>query len=191
GQNDDNGIQLSEGSLVVDSASYDNRADGFDIAAGGLVKNCSASGNERFGFDVAQGAQAVECTAYDNMSNGFDMASACILRDCLSSANQGHGVRTFANSWVTDNHFHGNTLDGIRISSTDCHVEGNQVTQNGQTGLAVTSSGNFIVRNMARGNLTNFNLVNNNAHGPILDVGGIGDLTNDAAASHPWANFAF
>ena len=139
----------------------------------------------------AQGAQAVECTAYDNMSNGFDMASACILRDCLSSANQGHGVRTFANSWVTDNHFHGNTLDGIRISSTDCHVEGNQVTQNGQTGLAVTSSGNFIVRNMARGNLTNFNLVNNNAHGPILDVGGIGDLTNDAAASHPWANFAF
>ncbi|MDA8019742.1 MAG: right-handed parallel beta-helix repeat-containing protein [Thermoanaerobaculia bacterium] len=191
GQNDDNGIQVSEGSVVVDSASYDNRVDGFDIAAGGVVKNCAASDNGVFGFDVALGGQAVESTAYDNVSNGFDMASACILRSCISSENQGHGVRTFANSWITDSKFHGNTFEGIRISSTDCHAEGNQVTGNGRTGLLATSSGSFIVRNTAHGNMTNFGIDPNCAFGPIVDVAGIGNLTNNAAASHPWANFSF
>ncbi|MEM8930550.1 MAG: right-handed parallel beta-helix repeat-containing protein [Acidobacteriota bacterium] len=191
GGNDDNGIQTSEGGLVVDSASYDNRIDGFDVGAGSVVKNCSASSNGTFGFDIALGGMAIESTAYDNMSNGFDMASACILRSCLSSANQGHGVRTFANSWVIDNSFHGNVFDGMRISSTDCHVEGNHTTDNGRTGLAATSSGGFHVRNVARGNQTNYTIEANNAFGPIVDVGGIGDLTNDAAAAHPWANFEF
>ena len=45
GKNGDNGIQTSEGCLVVNSASFDNETDGFDVAAGSLVKNCTASDN--------------------------------------------------------------------------------------------------------------------------------------------------
>ncbi|MDA8019744.1 MAG: hypothetical protein MPN21_20075 [Thermoanaerobaculia bacterium] len=191
GQNGDNGIQLSEGSVVVDSAAFDNASDGFDIAAGGLVQNCVATDNAIYGFDIALGGQAVESTAYDNMSNGFDMASACILRSCVSSLNNGHGVRTFANSWITDNQVHENDLDGIRISSTDVHVEGNFITDNDQTGLAVTSSGCLIVRNMASGNVTNYNILSSSTFGPILTVLNAGDLSAIAGAEHPWANLEF
>ena len=191
GQNGDNGIQTSEGSTVVNCASFDNETDGFDVAAGSVVNGCVATDNGVFGFDVALGGQAIESTAYDNVSNGFDMASACILRSCISSLNSGHGVRMFANSYVTDSKFHENDLDGIRVSSTDCHIQGNQVTDNDQTGIAATASGSFIVQNTAAGNVTNYNIDPNCAFGPILDVTNVGNLTNVAGADHPWANFSF
>ncbi|MEM8930552.1 MAG: right-handed parallel beta-helix repeat-containing protein, partial [Acidobacteriota bacterium] len=191
GQNGDNGIQSSEGCVVADSASFDNAADGFDIASGSVIQNSVASDNAIFGFDIGLGSQIVESTAYDNMSNGFDMFSACIIRDCIASLNSGHGIRTFANSWVIDNKAHENDLDGIRISSGDVHVEGNQVTDNDQTGLAVTASGCFIVRNTAAGNVTNYNIIATSAFGPIIDVNGDGDISAVAGADHPWANFEF
>ncbi|MEM6793809.1 MAG: right-handed parallel beta-helix repeat-containing protein [Acidobacteriota bacterium] len=191
GQNGDNGLQASEGCAMINSASFDNETDGFDIGAGGVIKNCSASDNGVFGFDIALGGQATECAAYDNMSNGFDMASACILRDCIGSLNNGHGVRTFANSYIIDNKFHENDLDGIRISSTDCHVEANQVTDNDMVGIHTTSSGSFIVKNTAAGNLTNYLIDANCAFGPIVNVINVGDITSVANADHPWANFQF
>ena len=191
GQNDDNGIQTSEGCTVFACASFDNATDGFDIAAGSTIESCAASDNGVFGFDIALGGRATRCTAYDNMSNGFDMASACILRDCISSLNNGHGVRMFANSYVTDSKFHENDLDGIRISSTDCHIQGNQTTDNDQVGIHATSSGSFIVQNTAAGNLTNYLINANCSFGPIIDVTGAGDISAIAGSDHPWANFVF
>lgn len=191
GENGDNGIQTSEGCVVVDCASFNNASDGIDVAAGSVVSQCSATDNGTFGFDVALGGQAIQCTAYDNMSNGFDMASACILRDCISSLNNGHGARTFANSYITDCKFHENDLDGLRISSTDCHVSDNQATDNDQVGIQVTSSGGFVVRNTSAGNLTNYSIVVTSAYGPIVDVTGAGNISGVANANHPQANFAF
>ncbi|MEM9598851.1 MAG: right-handed parallel beta-helix repeat-containing protein, partial [Acidobacteriota bacterium] len=109
----------------------------------------------------------------------------------ISSLNTGHGVRTFANSYIIGNKFHENDLDGIRISSTDVHVIGNQVTDNDQVGIQVTSSGCFIVQNTASGNVTNWNIISTSAFGPILDVTAAGDLSAIAGADHPWANFTF
>ena len=191
GQNDDNGIQSSEGCVVMNSASFDNATDGIDVAAGSVVTGCSASDNGVFGFDVALGGQAIACVAYDNMSNGFDMASACILRDSIASLNSGHGARTFANSYVIANKFHENDLDGLRISSTDCHVQGNQVTDNDQVGIQVTSSGSLIIQNTSGGNVTNYNIISTSAYGPIIDVTSAGDISAVAGAEHPWANFVF
>ncbi|MEO1085969.1 MAG: right-handed parallel beta-helix repeat-containing protein, partial [Acidobacteriota bacterium] len=191
GQNDDNGIQTSEGCVVRLCASFDNGSDGFDIAAGSVIRECTATDNGIFGFDIALGSMATSCTAYDNMSNGFDMASACILRDCISSLNTGHGVRTFANSYVTDSKFHENDLDGIRISSTDVFAAHNQTTDNDQTGISATASGSLIVANTCAGNLTNYNIDPNCAFGPIIDVTNAGDLSLIAGADHPWANFSY
>ncbi|MEM1206100.1 MAG: right-handed parallel beta-helix repeat-containing protein [Acidobacteriota bacterium] len=191
GQNDDNGLQTSEGCVVVDSAAFDNSSDGIDVGAGSVINGCSASDNGIFGFDIALGGQAVNCVAYDNMSNGFDMASACILRSCIGSLNNGHGVRMFANSWIIENKMHENDLDGIRISSTDCHIEGNQVTDNDQVGIHATASGSFIVKNTSAGNLTNYLIDENCAFGPIVNVTNAGDITGVANADHPWANFQF
>ncbi|MEM9557114.1 MAG: right-handed parallel beta-helix repeat-containing protein [Acidobacteriota bacterium] len=191
GQNGDNGIQTSEGSSVINCASFDNETDGIDVGAGSLVDACTATDNGVFGFDIALGGQAVNSVAYDNMSNGFDMASACILRSCIGSLNNGHGVRMFANSWIIGNKFHENDLDGIRISSTDCHVEGNQVTDNDQVGIHATASGSFIVKNTSAGNLTNYLIDENCAFGPIVNVTNAGDISGVANADHPWVNFEF
>ncbi|MEM7518699.1 MAG: right-handed parallel beta-helix repeat-containing protein, partial [Planctomycetota bacterium] len=120
-----------------------------------------------------------------------DMASACILRDCIGSLNSGNGVRTFANSYITDCKFHENDLDGIRISSTDCFVAHNQTTDNDQTGIIATSSGSLIVANTCSGNVTNYNINAACAFGPILDVTSAGDLSLIAGADHPWANFSY
>jgi parallel beta-helix repeat protein len=201
GWNGDNGIQTSEGCTVVNCASSYNKEDGFDVAVGTTISHCTATDNGTptgnyptgFGFDIARGGQAIACTAYDNVSNGFDMASACILRDCISSLNSGHGVRTFGNSYITHCKFHENDFDGIRISSTDCHVSDNQCTDNDKWGIRVTSSGSFIVRNTCAGNLTNFSIHVNSTFGPIVNVTGVGDISKSgvANADHPLANFEY
>ncbi|MCH9651290.1 MAG: right-handed parallel beta-helix repeat-containing protein [Deltaproteobacteria bacterium] len=189
--NGDNGIQTSEGCHVALSAAFDNETDGFDIASGSVVRNCSSTDNLVFGFDIALGSSIVDSVAYDNHSNGFDMASACVMQRNIASLNNGHGVRTFNNSWIRNSKFHENDLDGIRISSTDSHVDQNNVTDNDQTGISVTSSGTIITRNVAAGNVTNYNFDSNGSFGPIVDVTGVGDITGSANSNHPWANFEF
>ena len=189
--NGDNGIQSSEGCVVAHSASFDNETDGIDVAAGSVVAASSATDNGVFGFDMALGSQVTDSVAYDNVSNGFDMASACIMNRNISSLNNGHGVRTFANSFIRNSKFHENDLDGIRISSTDSYVDGNNTTDNDQTGIAATSSGSLITRNFCAGNITNYNINASSAFGPILDVTGVGDLAAVTNSFHPWANFSY
>lgn len=185
------GIRMSEGCTIVASASYRNGSDGFDVASGSTVRNCTASGNTVFGFDMSLGTQITESAAYENGSNGFDMASGCILRDCVGSLNGGHGARVAFNAWVVDNKFHGNVVDGLLVTFSDSHIEGNHATGNGRVGIHVTGSGSFVIKNVAAGNLTNYSIVNNSAFGPIVDVKDVGDISTVTNADHPWVNLAF
>ncbi len=200
--NGDNGIQTSEGSHVAHSTGFNNMSDGIDVAAGSTVTNSTASDNDIYGFDLALGGTVQMSTAYDNGNIGIDVASASIVRNNISSLNGGNpdfnssdthwnGIRTFANSWVINNKVHENDGDGIRISSTDCLVEGNSITDNDRFGLAVTSSGSLIINNKAAGNLTNYDIINTSAFGPIVDVTGAGDISTVTNADHPLANFVY
>lgn len=212
--NGDNGIQTSEGSHVVHSTGFNNESDGIDVAAGSTVTNSVASDNLIYGFDLALGGTVQMSTAYDNLRNGIDVASASIVRNNVSSLNGAdpdstvletnrNGIRTFANSWVINNKVHENDGSGIRISSTDCLVEGNSITDNDTGGIIVTSSGSLIINNKAAGNTTvddpntgnprdpHFEIDANSAWGPIVDVTNAGDIANIANSDHPFANFVY
>ncbi len=210
--NGDNGIQTSEGSHVAHSTAFDNETDGIDVAAGSTVTNSVSSDNLIYGFDLALGGTIQMSTAYDNERTGIDVASASIVRNNVSSLNGGDnttteqnrsGIRTFANSWIIDNKVHENDGNGIRISSTDCLVEGNSITDNDSPGLYVTSSGSLIINNKAAGNTgtadpvtgnprnANFEIISTSSYGPIIDVTNAGDLSLVAGTAHPFANFEY
>ncbi|WP_395377230.1 beta strand repeat-containing protein [Marinicella sp. W31] len=201
-ENGDNGIQTSEGSVVAHSTAFDNLSDGIDVGAGSSVFNSAVSDNEIFGVDLALGGTVQGSSAYDNLRNGFDIASASVVRGNIASLNGGdpdtntpesnrNGFRTFANSWLIENKAHENDGSGIRIQSTDCLVEGNNVTDNDITGIFVSSSGSFIVNNTASGNVVNYDIITTSTFGPIVDVTNVGDITSVTNADHPYANFVF
>jgi hypothetical protein len=53
-------------------------------------------------------------------------------------------------------------------------------------GIVVSSTNNFIIKNVARGNATNFSIASGNRVGPV-DTGSSGTITNN----NPWANFVY
>src|SRR5207248_6596282 len=72
-------------------------------------------------------------------------------------------------------------------------VDGN-VLVNSSVGLTLTNtvvSGNLVIRNTARNNGTNYLMGTGNSFGPIVNVSGIGDISSNTNASHPWANFSY
>ncbi|WP_395377231.1 beta strand repeat-containing protein [Marinicella sp. W31] len=190
-ENGDNGIQTSEGSMVAHSTAFDNMVDGIDVAAGSSVFNSTVSDNVNFGVDLGLGANVQGSVAYDNMSNGFDIFSASLVRNNISSLNNGHGFRAFANAWIINNKSHENDLDGIRVSSPDCMIDGNTITDNDEIGLNVTAGGSFIIRNKAAGNLTDYAIDPTSAFGPIINAVNAGDLSAITNADHPFANFTY
>jgi hypothetical protein len=49
-----------------------------------------------------------------------------------------------------------------------------------------------VLRNTAHEHLyASYVLGSGNAFGPIVDVGGVGDISTVPAAAHPWANLEF
>jgi len=79
---------------------------------------------------------------------------------------------------------------GILINGTGSRVEGNTVAGTG-VGFDVDGTGNLVIRNSASGNTTDYDIAAGNAHGPIVDVGGAGDIGAVTGADHPWANFRY
>lgn len=219
-ENGDNGIQSSEGCIVINCTSYKNESDGFDCGAGSRIEGCNASENGIYGIDIALGGQVINCQANRNQRNGIDVASSglimnniandngqCFIDDsCVSSSENGAGIRTFANSQIINNICNGNKM-GIRISSTDCCVQGNYTANNGHSGITATSSGSFLIQNHARNNGFspiqyyvdqgvytggNFEFNTSCTFGPIIDLSaGVGDISTTTNADHPQANFEY
>ncbi len=74
---------------------------------------------------------------------------------------------------------------GIYATGSDNRIEGNAVTDCDR-GIQVDAVGNFIVKNTASGNSTEFAIVGGNWTGPV-DTSSAGTITNMS----PWANFQF
>ncbi|MEM7391035.1 MAG: right-handed parallel beta-helix repeat-containing protein [Verrucomicrobiota bacterium] len=189
--NGDNGIQSSMSTMVLDCSSQSNGNDGIEVNEASVISRCVAQNNGLFGFDLATGSLITDSAARNNTSNGFDLVGNTRMENCVSSQNQGNGVRTFSNTVILDSQFFDNSNSGILISSSDCRVEGNSVTDNDKTGIHVTSAGNLIIRNRAAGNLTNYNIRADSAFGPIIDASAGGDLSTIGNADHPMAIYAF
>ena len=209
------GIRVEDGCTVTGNTVYKNQQNGINVGAGCTVTANTAYGNEGHGIHAGTGCTIIGNTARLNTGNGIDFDGLGTIADNTADRNGGHGISVNSGAVVARNSCSENTLDGIKASSgnhivgNDCggngfggdgagiHVvslrnviEGNTVLLNDR-GIDVDSTRNFIAKNMATMNTTDYDIVGNNAYGPIVDVASVGDISGTANADHPWANFEF
>lgn len=101
-----------------------------------------------------------------------------------------HGVEVGAGTVAMSGlNVYDNAGSCIRIIGDNSRIDSNHVAFC-NVGLEVTGTNNLIVRNSATSNTTDYSMGAGNAYGPIVNVGGVGDITAVANANHPWANFS-
>jgi hypothetical protein len=163
--NSDIGIVAGSGSTIIGCAISGNPFDGISTSGGCVIKDCTLTGNRR-GIITGIGTLVSGCAIRGNSSSGILANGNCVILDNLCDGNGTSG-----------------TDSGIFINGSGCKVEGNSATTNNTTGIRAAFANNFIARNTARANATNFFFVANNMIGPTNTTTGI--VTN-----HPWANFS-
>lgn len=184
----DTGVWAADHCVVRECDSYDNFADGIDAGAGSVVESCSTSYNSGNGILVSNACSVAGCVSDTNngpASVGIVAGADCSIKNCVATANSVNGI-VVTNACVLegnlcDGNGSGNTGDGgIRCFGSSNRIDNNQLVGNNANGLYLDGSGNTVIHNTARGNLTTQYSV-----GSGNDVGPIGSA---ATATSPWAN---
>ena len=196
--NDGPGVSTGIGSKIKGATAKGNKGGGIS-SLGGAIAGSTATENEGYGFAGFGAAGFQGCYAGANRGPGFLLeGSGGSVLDCVATANVGHGIVTGANSLIRTNDCTGNLnpddpASGIRIRFTGNRIDSNNCADN-EYGIGRDEEAdafNIILRNTARGNvILNYEL-GGNTHGPIVNVGGVGDISLTPLADHPWANFEF
>lgn len=159
--NTNNGIHCV-GSLRGCSATYNG---GSGICGGGVVHDCLANYNGWAGFYVFGDISG--CSANGNQNHGYHVDFRSNIHDCLAEGNTEAGIYlryTYLGSFAT--------------------AEDNSMVENGYGLLCDQATGNFIARNKAMGNTTNYLIGAGNQYAEILTPGAA--FTN----ANPWANIS-
>lgn len=188
----DDGVTLQFGSgsatLIEDLLVTGNANVGINSAGSAIVRGCVVRGNGEVGISAGSGCQVIECTSIDNGGTGIFVAAESIVANCASILNDADGIYLASGSHASNNSVSQNGLHGIFVSGeglatgnfcgsngrlgagagitaggSNSRIEGNTCIEN-DWGVRVTSSGNFIARNIASSNTTaNWNVVAGNA----------------------------
>ncbi len=198
------GIDAEVCANLSDCVANNNHGDyGIFVGWGSRLSNCNASENRRYisgasgGISVGEGCFLMGCTANKNTNtastvatSGIGIASgaASTLKNCTANDNQGHGISGYNDNRVVGNQCAGNGASssgaGIYLSDGDNRLDGNHVQGNGY-GIRVSSSGNFMVRNSASGNDTDYDSTGTQTIG-LVYTGGL-----YVSPLSPWANFSY
>ena len=216
-ENKSDGIQANSATTLIGCVAEANQGSyGMAIGAGSLVSQCVARSNTSTeatsaGIAVGSSTLVVNCVSLTNTTTatptastgmGFSLSLASTIRHCLATGNAGDGIRAGGSDIVIESNTaaaNGSSTGdgaGIHLTSGDCRVEGNNVIDNDR-GIDVDGAGNFIVRNSASGNTSNYVLVAGNAVGAIVVtvasgvVNGTGPLASSLGSTDPWANFSY
>lgn len=164
-----------------------NTLYGFQLPSGVIADHCEASSNTSIGFLATTNCSLSQCSAISNTNIGISAANNARVTDCLASFNQSDGILVSQNCLVSRNLCYLNgfsgTGAGIRVIGDDCRVEDNNCTKN-DWGVNVTSSGNFIIRNICSGNTTNWEIVAGNRCLVVLSSSG-GAISGNAGGASP------
>jgi parallel beta-helix repeat protein len=184
------GISLSDGS-TADHCTVSLNGVGistptFFANVGCLIKDCNLSGNSTNGIIAGGGTTVRDCTI---ANNGVGIAATeSTIAGCTVTFNNFDGIDATNNTQVVDNNCAHNGQagvgDGIVLAGSNNRVEGNNVAQN-HYGIRVAVAGNFIVKNSARANGTNYFITGTQTIGPIIST------TGTITTNNPWANFSF
>jgi parallel beta-helix repeat protein len=211
--NQTNGIYTGVGSTLDGCTAIRNKGNfGIRVESGSNLRGCTAYGNTgtgslSYGIFADQGSSVVGCTArYNSNTNspstsshgiGIFVNDDSLVKDCIVSNNRGDGIRVSADSSVIGNTCYRNgTGDGagIRVKHQDNRIEGNTLTHNNY-GIKVDTHSNFITRNTASGNDSNWEIAAGNICLVVVGTTGSsisGDSGGTAPGStDPNANFTY
>ncbi|MFH0792671.1 MAG: right-handed parallel beta-helix repeat-containing protein [bacterium] len=206
----DTGIKLNDGFTVSNCVSYENGGDGIEAVSHSTIVGCTAASNSGVGIRTLVGSTISNCTASLNQSGGIFSHQASTISNSTARGNAGHGITARVGCGVFACTADQNTSDGIQIqfgcqvvenncftinpiqsngagihaTNTDNRIEGNNVTRHAQ-GIKVDVGGNFIIRNSASGNTTNYDITGIQTIGPIISA------TGTITSTNPWANFEY
>jgi len=190
--NGDNGIFIGNNSRISDCTASYNGNHGIYGGGDSVVSRCTASYNSNDGIHAHLGNTTISgCTACNNSNNGIYAIYRCTVSGCTANENTGDGIYVYQSSMVTgcSCDMNGNGGDGAGIhadgyASNNNRIENNNVVGN-DYGIKVNNSGNFIVRNTASDNGTNYSISGTQTIGPIITA------TGTITSENPWANFSF
>ena len=180
------------------------------ITDSGIVRNCTVSGCAVgtalfMGVSCAENSIIESCVVSSNSTSGVLQSvvayKGSAVRECIVADNSGDGIYMFGQGVVSKNSCFGNGAGssdgaGIRLHASYCRVEENLVAGNDR-GIYAEYSGNVILRNMARGNTTNYVFASGNSYGTIQNITSSGGPVSGSSASSslsttdPWANFSY
>ncbi len=162
------------------------------------VDHCTANNGFQWGIRTLQRPVISDCVVsssghidVNGVSGGILLHFAGQVKNCSISFNR-VGIEILGSSdgggaTVVDNSIESNTGGGIDALSGANKIDGNFLGFNGGPPIRTHTPGNFIVRNHAVGNGSNYTLGGNDTVGPI--VVGSGTISGLAGGSSPWANF--
>jgi len=205
-ENQGRGINATDGCTLTGCSAYGNGADGIASYNGSTIVRCMAYRNLDDGI-YGQNCTIRDCAAFGNTNNGVN-ATMCTVAGVSASENYGHGIRA-SSSLITQcsaikNNGHGilayNSLvngnscqqngyvdlnsAGISVAGAGCRIENNLVLYN-DYGIETSVGGNFIVRNTASNNTTNYVISGTQTIGFTCTAPGTITLQD------PWMNFEF
>lgn len=217
-ENTGTGISVGTGSAVADCTAESNLGSaGISAGFGCTISGCVArantsSSNISSGITVSGESTVTRCTVTNTATTaatltnttgmGINVGAACTVEACTVQGSAGDGIRASSSCLIIANNCEGNgsfaSGDGAGIHTTggENRIEGNTVT-GADRGIDVDGTGNFIIKNSARNNTTNYSIAASNRYGPVIDITATGTAAvsgNSAAdtsgSTHPWANFA-
>lgn len=199
--NSTDALSVGYGSLVRSCAVRFAGRYGINHAGLGLITDCHVSNAEQsasVGILAAQrtivrGCQVSFCTT-GIRANSSSRVESCHVNNCTQVgilSDTGGVTKIIDNDVANVGSSAGHA--GIRVTAGNgCTVEGNRLEFNYRH-IEVLSAAHMIVRNTmaypgAGGPL---NIVAGNAFGPLVTVGGVGNIAGTVGSDHPQANFAY
>ena len=166
------GIHTGSGCTLKGCAARNNGTTemtlcgGIYAGSGSELSQCAATDNTGFGILTGFGCTLSGCTALDNAKHGINVNDGSTVSDCTTRNNAGSGIYTGSNCHIAGCLCHWNGYPasdgaGIYVAGNGNRIEGNAVSLNDR-GIHVPYAGNFIVRNTANGNTTNWVIVSGN-----------------------------
>ncbi|NCC51477.1 MAG: right-handed parallel beta-helix repeat-containing protein [Spartobacteria bacterium] len=209
-QNGADGISVSVGGIAADCSATMNGGNGISATLGGnVIRDCSVSGNGGDGVYSDYASMIHHSVISVNASNGITMSFAGSVHECFIRNNSGCGIVSEYDGLISDCEVYGNIVDGIVLgrggqvrdsviaghynmyqrgiraegdynSFKDNRISGNWI------GLEATGTYNYVVRNYAQNNTTNYNI---SFSGGANDVGAItADPGYNFSSDQPWMN---
>ncbi len=180
------GLILNDRSTAIGCTASGNRMNGIDGDHEVIILNCIAYSNLYHGIKVENHSQVKNCVSTFNSSNGITAMTGSVIEGNNSSSNGIHGISVQTRCLVKNNTcIYNGRIDangaGIRALNLNNRIEENHVASN-DTGIWCPSSPNWIVKNTAVGNSTEYSVVAGNRIAPIDTAG---------AFTNAWANFDF